>query len=310
MTPAKSARPACLPMRLQWKRLHPGWIHLIEYACARHEQVMIALGDHGGVRTRNNPLSVEERIMMVRQTLPHLPDLIIKPIKDDPISNVRWSRRLDNLLEQTFGENRWPVLYGSRDSFIPEYKGIYTTVEVEPLEEHRGTHLREALEFPHTEDARAAIIWDQQHRRSYVYSTTDVAIRDPKSGKVLCIGKNHHGGLLSFVGGHTEKSDGNGKVGALREQGEEVEGIETTDPVLIGNEIIEDPRYRGTEDGVSTSFFVADYIEGEPKANDDADYTEWVDPAEFEKVLVPWHRKLGRLYNEHFAKAPLAAAAA
>lgn len=51
-----------------------------------------------------------------------------------------------------------------------------------------------------------------------------------------------------------------------------------------------------------TNFYVAPYIRGTPKANDDIEFIEWVPVAELLKRLVPWHLKLGKLFLQHIRK--------
>jgi bifunctional NMN adenylyltransferase/nudix hydrolase len=235
---------------------------------------------------------------MVREYYPH-PDVKIVPLRDHPHSNRLWSEQLDALIEESFPDMS-AVLYGSRDSFIPLYTGHFPTHEVPQLSKINGTSVRSELSFPKSADARAAIIFAEQKRPAFTYATCDLAIRDPKTEMVLLTGKREHSGLLAFLGGHAEKSDGDARTTAMREQQEEVRGVTLSSPVYIGSEIIDDPRYKNSADSVMTTFFAADYEGGKPTPSDDVHSVRWVHPRDFAQVLVPWHQKLGSLYREYY----------
>lgn len=134
-----------------------------------------------------------------------------------------------------------------------------------------------------------------------MYSTSDLAIVDYKADKVILIGKKIHSGLLSFIGGHAEKKDTDGRVVAVREGSEEVKGIVIGTPVFIGTKTIDDPRYRGSPDGVMTTFYRAPFISGTPENGDDADYVHRINRSDLGKVLVPWHQPLGEILNNNWS---------
>lgn len=286
--------------RFQVPEPHPGHTHLIRFVAERHKETAILLGYHGGVRTKRDPLTVEERTIMLRQAFPDLP-FMVEGIQDHPYSSEMWSRNVDALIEKMF-PGRSAILYGSRDSFIPYYSGKYLTYEVPPLEVPSGTKAREALAFPHTKDARAAIIWDQMHRRNFMYSTSDLAIVRSDIQHVLLGTKPSFDGRGVFFGGHAEKKDTGARSVATREGGEEVEGVRIADPVYIDSVTVNDPRYRGTEDGVMTNFYYAEYLGGTPEANDDITRVFWVPRQKLKEVLAPWHQPLGELLNAHWAQ--------
>lgn len=298
MSDNKLAPIGVIVARFQVPKLHAGHIHLVSHVCEKHADVLIVLGYHGGVRTKLNPLTFEERRVMLGQTFPNQP-FVIEKLQDHPYSSAAWSRNLDALVEEKF-PGRSATLYGSRRSFIPYYSGKYLTVEVQPIFNNSGTATRQELAFPHTEDARAAIIWDQEHRRSYMYSTSDLAIVRSDTQEVLLGGKKSFDGLLSFIGGHAEKKDTGARSVATREGGEEVVGITIGDPVYVDSITINDPRYRGTEDGVMTNFYRAEYWGGQPKPSDDITTVCWVPRHKLKDILVPWHQPLGDLLNTHW----------
>lgn len=279
--------------KFQVPQLHLGHLHLITHVRERHEDVLILIGYYPGVRNKKYQLSVQERVVMVKQSLAGQ-KFIILPLRDNPLSSEKWSEGLDALIKKTF-PGRDAILYGSRDSFIPYYSGKFQTIEVPPIYNDSGTQWRADTEFPHSVDARKAIIWDQEHRPPFIYSAADIAIVDFEKRKVLLIGKNIHDGKLSFPGGHVEKTDISADVTAKREAEEEVPGVMFGPLAYIASVIVDDPRYRGTQDGIMTNFFCAPYADGEPSHGDDADSVHWVSFSELINLLTPWHQPLGEL---------------
>ncbi|MFA6006966.1 MAG: NUDIX domain-containing protein [Candidatus Paceibacterota bacterium] len=280
--------------RFQVSQLHAGHMHLISHVRERHEDVLIVLGVRRGVRTRRDPLTFAERLVMLEQSFPDQKFTVV-PLEDHPFSSVMWSQSLDALIQRTF-PGRSAILYGARDSFIPHYTtGVYATQEVRVLFPNSGTLARKSLEFPNTADARAAIIYEMEHRPPFMYATSDLAIVDVAQRRVLLIGKKCHGGKLSFPGGHAEKTDLAAVRVAIREGQEEVLGVSTGFPRYIDTITIDDPRYKDTPDGVMTTFYMSAYLGGNPQPGDDADSVHWVAYEDLLEVLTPWHRPLGEL---------------
>lgn len=149
--------------RFQVDELHLGHKHLIEHVLKRHRHVLILLGVRHGGRTTRDPLTYEMREVMVRQAYPD-PAITIAPIYDSPISHEEWSRDVDTVINELF-PGQGAILYGSRKSFIPLYTGAFPAEEIIPVYNGSGTALREAITFPHTRDARAALIYEIQHRQ-------------------------------------------------------------------------------------------------------------------------------------------------
>lgn len=304
MTIRSQSTVGVIVSRFQVEKLHPGHIHLVNYVRERHEEVAIGLGVHGGVRTKFNPLTFDERKIMVQQSIRR--KLNIFAVLDHPFSHDIWSTNLDKLVGDMY-PGREIILYGSRggitdlDTKGKPYTGRFKTVYVPELYGFSGTETRNGIEFPHTAAGRAAIIYDQQHRHAFMYSTSDLAIVDYATDEVIMIGKNIHSGKLTFLGGHAEKKDSNGQVVVVREGGEELTGITFGPPVFIGTKSIDDPRYVGTEDGVMTSFYRAPYVSGVPVAGDDADYVRRVKRSDLFDVTAFWHQPLCEILNNNWS---------
>ncbi len=295
MTQINNQKPiGVIVARFQVADLHSGHKHLITHVIERHEDVLIVLGIRTGVRTKRDPLTFEERKFMIEQSIPEHKFVII-PHEDHPHSSDQWSKNLDELITKTF-PNREAVLYGARNSFIPYYSTKkFKTEEVVPIYLDSGTEVRKSTIFPHTYEAREAIIWELENRHPFMYSTVDLAIVDKKFKRVLLIGKKSHDKKFSFVGGHVGKGDAHAINTVIRESGEEVPGVEIGEINYIDSIAIDDPRYKGTPDGVMTTFYVAKYLKGDPTPGGDADFVKWVSYDELIDILVPWHKPLGEL---------------
>ncbi len=302
-----------IPARIQVSKLHEGHLWLVREVLKRHRQVAILLGVRPGEGNDIDPLSYEMRKRMVEQTFPNEPRITILPITDHPFSHEIWSQKLDITIDVEY-PGRAAVIYGARDSVADpnkekKYTGRHPTVCLDSPIKTSGTEIRRTTLFPHTEDARAALIWHHQTRYPHVYATSDLAIWNPKTRMVLLTRKNAHDGLKAFMGGFSDNTDLNAEHTAKRERGEEIMGIEIGPLVSIGTDTIHDPRYRGTKDGVMTNFFAAEYLGGDPVAGDDVDEVIWSFPSFFIDELVPWHQNLGQMFIEYMNRQKKLAAA-
>lgn len=285
-----------IPARFQVPDLHVGHRHLIDYVRERHKKVLIMLGSSGGLPTTQNPLPFEVRAAMVKEAYP---DVDVVEVLDHPLSHIYWSKNVDDIIAKRFPE-MLPTLYGSRDSFIPKYTGTFATHVVPAVSEVSGTDIRDAITAPTTREGREALIYAAQSRYPICYRTVDVAIIDPRTGKILLIGKDVHNGLLSFPGGFNEQKGESDWRAALRERREELPGIRTGKLKYIGSYPIDDPRYRRSRDGITTTFFYTLFKGGTPSAGDDAQQVFWVSPQELLERLVPWHHELAEvLLSKH-----------
>ena len=299
---AGSLKVGVVVARFQVPDLHEGHLALLSHVMDRHDDVLIVLGTRGKIRTKRDPLSYEEREMMIRQAL--VGDdfrVSIVSLNDHPFSHERWSKNLDALIAKTY-PGRDAVLYGSRKSFIPLYSGAFTTRELPAIPHVSGSEIRAMLPPPRTAKGRAAIIYATEQRRPIMHSVCDLAVIDPPNDRVLLIGKNHHDGLLSFAGGFAEKKDCSALGTAVREGSEEILGIDFAKPVYVGTLVVDDPRFRDTDDGLMGAFYYALYLDGTPRAGDDADRVEWVPRERLMEALVPWHRPFGALLLNSWPK--------
>ncbi len=123
--------------RFQVPDLHAGHRFLIEHVRARHESLLVVLGTTNAPDERN-PLSYEARRDMLLETYP---GIAIAPLSDHP-SDAHWSALLDTLIREHAED---ALLYGSRDSFLSVYTGVFRTTYIEPVPSTSGTEVRRAL---------------------------------------------------------------------------------------------------------------------------------------------------------------------
>ena len=77
--------------------------------------------------------------------------------------------------------------------------------------------------------------------------------------------------------------------------------VEISDPVYIGNTIVDDWRYRAEENKILTVLFTAKYVFGAPTPDDDVDEVRWTSLEEINNgtvVLVDNHKILFEMFTE------------
>ena len=114
-----------------------------------------------------------------------------------------------------------------------------------------------------------------QPRYPTAFQTVDVAIFNEAGDKLLMARKAHQD-KMRFVGGFSDPQTGSLEDDARREVAEET-GIEISDPVYVGSTLIDDARYRGTQDAIKTALFRAVHTGGDPQPADDIAEVFWVD---------------------------------
>lgn len=131
--------------RFQVPDLHAGHRYLVDHVSQIHSDTLIVLGYHGGLRTDTNPLTVEERVEMIRESYKD-PNIKIVSLRDHPFSHDRWSVWLDELVKEKFGGEREADMYGgAHDSFLGVYSGKHTRVPIARFDETSGTAQRKAI---------------------------------------------------------------------------------------------------------------------------------------------------------------------
>ena len=171
--------------RLQVDELHEGHHYVIKQVTEAHKKVIIFLGVPEFVGFKKNTLDFDTRKKMVQQAYP---DVIISQLPDQE-ENPDWTHELDKRIREIYSHGE-PLLYGSRDSFIPHYKnggGKFDTKELDQLGTFAGTDIRKTIseEVKSTKDFRSGQIYHSYSLPPRVLPTVDIAPLNEDKTKVL-----------------------------------------------------------------------------------------------------------------------------
>lgn len=254
--------------RFQVHQLHPGHIDLINHVQSKHKKVIVFLGVSAALVTRKNPLDFVTRKEFLTKEFPGIIVLSLPDMPDD----YDWSKELDKRIREVSSIDG-VILYGSRDSFIPHYHGVFETVELPTSADMSGTNLRIEVskEVRSSPDFRAGVIYAAFNQYPKIFPTVDVAV---VRGNEVLLARKAHEKKFRFIGGFTDPADDSFEEAAKREVLEEA-AIEIENIRYITSRKIDDWRYRGEEDKIITHLFVADYVSGEPLAQDDIVEVKW-----------------------------------
>lgn len=272
--------------RFQVDNLTNGHIDLIKSVLNRHDRTILFLGLSPLKCTKNNPLDFEARKKMI---LNSFPEMEIHYVKDQMQDDV-WSNLLDERIKDLLGPRHKATLYGSRDSFIRHYDGAFKTVELVPSVITSGSNVRNRIsnKVKTSDDFRAGVIWATQNQYPTSYTTVDVAIYNEDYSRLL-LGRKKNEDQYRFIGGFVNAGERH-ETSARREVKEET-GVEITDLNWVCSLPIDDWRYRGESDKITTVLFTAKIMFGDPKPNDDIFELKWFDVEKInEDDLVPNHR--------------------
>ena len=275
--------------RFQVPRLHSGHTAIMSHSLKNCTRTLVFLGVSSRKNTRNYPMEYEPR----RQMLNSYSNLIeVYPIADHK-SDIEWSKNLDAAIAAMVGTNQSVVLFGGRDSFIPNYRGKYKTEELPINVDESGTEVRElcAKIVSNTDNFRAGIIHAAYNRYPQVFMTTDVAIFNEDYSELLLGKKDSDGGQYRFVGGFVEPN-GSLESNAAREVREET-GLNITKPEYLRSFLVNDWRYQNEQDRIMTTLFTAKKMFGSEYPNDDLDELRWFSRADILAGNIP-------LVNEHW----------
>lgn len=258
--------------RMQGHELHEGHVDLIETVRARHGRVFIFLGCNVRVGDDTDPIDFKNRAAMIREKYP---DIEIGQIWDNRADEV-WSQNVDKLVRQWLNPGQKATLYGSRDSFIPYYKGKFPTITLEPEINISATAIRNRIQvnYPSSKDFRAGMIYATALRYPVSYQAVDVAVFD-ENGRVLLVKKPGET-KWRFIGGFAEPDSESLEEDAKREAGEET-GIEVGDVQYVGSAKIDDWRYRKSKSKIKSALFSAKYVFGRAEGADDVEFAKWFD---------------------------------
>ena len=275
--------------RFQTPELHSEHIKLIQYVLDRHEKVILFLGVSTTLANKKHPMDFITRKYMIEEQF-GISKLIIMPLSDNKSDEI-WSKQLDSKIKEVFPLGS-VTIYGSRDSFIPYYKGVNNVLELEPDVFISATDIRElaSKKVISSPEFRAGIIYSVYNQFPVVYSTVDIAII--KDDEIL-LGQKLGENEWRFIGGFVDNTDESDEAAAKRETLEET-GLEVAELEYVCSMPVNDWRYRGMKDrSIMTRFFKAKYIFGCPTPQDDINALKWFKlTPELENILVEEHKKL------------------
>jgi len=279
----KSNKIGVIIARFQVPDLHAGHKYLIHEVVEKHSRVLILLGVAPIKLSENDPLNFETRKLMVEEMINDnfdgTKEITILPIFDKKQSDELWSLDVDAIICDTyFVNNRGAILYGSKDSFIPHYKGMFETVEITtPYEGLNGTSFRlEATQRSlKSSDFRRGVIYAISDKYPFVYSCVDIAIFNTNQQLLLGRKPTDPIGKWRFIGGFVDPKDQSDFAAARREAYEEA-GIVVEPYKYICSRLVDDWRYKKEKNcKIMTRLIEAEYVSGQIKAGDDIEEVKW-----------------------------------
>lgn len=292
--------------RFQIAALHQGHLDLITTVMAKHPKVVIFLGVASVQATKSNPLNFDARRLMIQE---RFPSIIVLPLPDCR-TDEQWSENIDAQLRLIQAPMEKAVIYGSRDSCLPHYKGTTPTQIVEHtagIIEMSGKQAREelAVRAQSSEAWRAGAIWAAHQHFPKVVTTVDVAVVDYTRDQVLLVRKPKET-AWRILGGFSEPKTKSFEEDAKREVLEE-SGLALDYLQYLGSFNIPDWRMKfGDGDQIRTLLFAGRYVYGFPVASDDIEETKWVSFASILNIdglacpkTVPEHADLFLALKDH-----------
>ncbi|KKR48218.1 MAG: NUDIX hydrolase [Candidatus Magasanikbacteria bacterium GW2011_GWC2_40_17] len=280
--------------RFQVPQLHKGHLHLLNTVKKECGKILVAVGVSPGGASRNDPMDFKTRAVMLKS---QFPDAIVVEIRDRS-SDEAWSADLDRIIEDCF-PNHEVTLFGSRDSFLPSYKGRHSQKYIHPEAlVPTGTQLRKKIssQVIDSEEFRAGVIYAAT-KQSFPtsFQTVDVAIRHSLERKVL-VGRKTGEANWRFPGGFVDPGDSNLEMSAKREIREEVGDIEIGNLKYLSSIRVDDYRYKKSAHKIMTALFSAIYVFGLIRAGDDLAEVKWQNFDTLLGCLVEEHKVLGEIF--------------
>lgn len=293
----------------RFQPFHEGHKALIYEVLNTHERVVIVVGESPLAFSTRSPIPVSMVQDTIADAFPAYQHRIEFSSLEDQPTNELWSYNLDRLIHSYTG-SRKAVLYGSRDSFIPAYKGKYPTTYIDVNSGISSTQIRDekAINFISADTPVAdALMWVAGRQYPAVIPTVDVAVFNEQN-QLLMIRKANET-KWRLPGGFADPKSSCFEQDAGRELREECGDLDIGGWALgmhyVGSYKIDDWRYRSEKSKIITTLFYAQSQFGTPKAGDDASEVKWhklgiplstVVPEHHTLVVeaVAYHRKQGK----------------
>ncbi len=257
---------AVLIARLQMIEINNEIKKTIEELRGKSSRVAIVLGEGKTGSTRQNPFEGDVRRQMIQN---HFRDVTVLILEDHP-SDEAWSTELDHLLEKEFPSEEIH-LYGSKERFVSVYSGRYNATAIGSSHKLRY----EKSEPINSEEFRRGAVHALGRTYPKAYPTVDICVFRNNRKEIL-LGLKPSEKKWRFLGGFVDPSDKSYEDAARRELQEECGISDVSNPAYEGSFLVDDWRYRFEDDKIITTLFSADFISGEPKADDDIGQVEWI----------------------------------
>jgi bifunctional NMN adenylyltransferase/nudix hydrolase len=277
--------------RFQIHELHTEHIKMVDEVFRRHDKVILFLGVSPTLSTQRNSLDFLSRKVMFEETYENRFSAIL-PLNDKKSDDV-WSKQVDTKIREVSSLGS-VVLYGSKDSFIPHYKGRFDVIELVPEVMVSATDIRKAVskKVHRSKEFRAGVIYACYNSFPIVHPVIDVAIMNDDESQVL-LGRKKDETEFRFIGGFSDVTDENLEQTVRREAFEET-GLEIGGLTYVASMKVRDWRYRSDSDrSIMTSFFKAKKISGHEQGADDIAEVKWFSVADLKSEdLVGEHADL------------------
>jgi bifunctional NMN adenylyltransferase/nudix hydrolase len=261
-------------------------VHLIEHLFKLHKTIVVVLPVRRFPVSANSPLDFRTRQAMINQ---RYPSIIVLPLPDQkyPENKVK---TLEATVYSAFSSRQQAQLY-SDITFCLLYiaNGGKWVAHDCGYGSSQDSHASQAITYEARQ--RASIVSDADNetfRRGLIYGlnaqypiswpTVDIAItRTFERQEQVLLGKKPGEKNWRFPGGFKDRTDNSYEVSALREAEEETYSKDLTAPEYIGSRNVNDWRYTGERDGITTTFFETTFFgnSDQIKAGDDIGEVQW-----------------------------------
>lgn len=256
--------------RFQVDELTKGHKDLIMKVRDSHKRTIIVLGLSPCKCTINNPLDFQTRKTMIQEVFPEVEVFYINDVSSDII----WSDALDKKITDVKGNSNGVCLYGSRDSFLQYYSGIFPCREVLQEVFVSGTERRKELakKINKSKDFRHGAIWAVNNQWPANIPTIDAAIFNVDCSRILLARKPKED-LYRFVGGFVGPGE-TFEFTVMREIEEETH-LTVEEMSYVKSFVINDWRYKNEVNKITTSLFKITKWNGTPEPDDDIELLRW-----------------------------------
>jgi len=262
--------------RFQCHRLTEGHRALLNTA-GNHSKLLVCVGVSRVIGTPRDPLDYQAREQMIKEEYPRA---VVVPLPDQP-TDERWTKHLNQLINIMFPTDDVVIYCGrpnSKKSLQSGYHGPFQVREIEEIPHVSATELRlEAGRSQEVSEAfRRGVIYGATNQFARCDPVVDICVWRPTEDggiEVLLGRREREGGILRLPGGHINADDAGGEAAAKRELLEET-GIEAAGftPLSQIRVVARDaPGY-----AMFTTLYLAKYVFGSAKGNDDLDECLWV----------------------------------